>query len=65
VDFDREPLGLDPNGNPVYLRDVWPSQEEVNKAVEEALDPELFKEPISPLQPWIFIITTSGRMDIP
>ena len=44
VDFDREPLGLDPNGNPVYLRDVWPSQEEVNKAVEEALDPELFKE---------------------
>ncbi len=44
IDFDREPLGFDPNGNPVYLKDIWPSQEEVNRAVEEALDPELFKE---------------------
>jgi aconitate hydratase len=44
IDFDREPLGLDPNGNPVYLKDIWPSQEEVNRAVEEALDPKLFKE---------------------
>ena len=44
IDFEREPLGFDPNGNPVYLRDIWPSQEEVNRAVEEALSPELFKE---------------------
>lgn len=44
IDFEKEPLGVDPNGNPVYLRDVWPSQEEVNKAMEEALDPRMFRE---------------------
>ncbi|MCE4610521.1 MAG: aconitate hydratase AcnA [Desulfurococcales archaeon] len=44
IDFSTEPIGYDPNGNPVYLRDLWPSQEEVRRAVEEALDPSLFKE---------------------
>jgi len=44
IDFESEPIGLDPNGNPVYLRDIWPSQEEVRRAIEEALDPALFKE---------------------
>ena len=44
IDFSTEPLGHDPNGNPVYLRDVWPSQEEVKRAVEEVLSPELFKK---------------------
>ena len=44
IDFESEPIGYDPNGQPVYLRDLWPSGEEVRRAVEEALDPELFKE---------------------
>ncbi|MCE4613047.1 MAG: aconitate hydratase AcnA [Desulfurococcales archaeon] len=44
IDFASEPLGFDPNRRPVYLKDVWPSQEEVRRAVEKALDPELFRE---------------------
>ena len=44
IDFYNEPIGYDPNGQPVYLRDIWPSQEEIRKAVEEALDPEAFKK---------------------
>ena len=44
IDFENEPIGLDPNGQPVYLRDIWPSQEEIRRAIEEALDPSLFKE---------------------
>ena len=45
VDFDpqTEPLGYDALGDPVYLRDVWPSQDEVRAAVQEALSPELFE----------------------
>jgi len=27
MDFETEPLGKDKNGNPVFLRDVWPSRE--------------------------------------
>lgn len=44
IDFYNEPIGYDPNGEPVYLRDIWPTAEEIKKAVEEALDPELFKK---------------------
>ncbi|MCE4604001.1 MAG: aconitate hydratase AcnA [Aeropyrum sp.] len=44
IDFDSEPLGFDPNGRPVYLRDLWPSQDDIRRAVEEALDPKLFIE---------------------
>ena len=45
VDFDphTDPLGYDALGDPVYLRDVWPSQDEVRTAVQDALSPELFE----------------------
>ena len=43
IDFYNEPIGYDPNGNPVYLKDIWPSQEEIRNAVDKALDPEAFK----------------------
>ena len=33
-DFDRDPLGHDSNGQPVYLKDIWPTNEEVNAVVE-------------------------------
>ncbi|ABW01467.1 aconitate hydratase AcnA [Caldivirga maquilingensis] len=43
VDFDNEPLGYDPNGKPVYLRDIWPSISEVNSIIRSTVVPELFK----------------------
>ncbi len=43
IDLQNEPLGYDPNGNPVYLRDIWPSQEEIQQAIRESLDPEMYK----------------------
>ncbi|MBA1202100.1 aconitate hydratase AcnA [Pseudomonas capeferrum] len=33
IDLTREPLGTDKEGNPVYLRDIWPSQKEIAEAV--------------------------------
>lgn len=43
IDFEEEPLGYDPNGEPVYLRDIWPKMDEIRNLVEKALDPELFR----------------------
>ncbi len=33
VDLTRDPLGNDPQGNPVYLKDIWPSQAEIARAI--------------------------------
>jgi aconitate hydratase len=43
IDFEREPVGFDPNGQPVFLRDIWPSQEEIQGTIRESLDPEMFR----------------------
>ena len=46
VDFDMEtdPLGEDPDGNPVFLKDIWPTQEEVRDTIRRSLKPEMFHE---------------------
>jgi aconitate hydratase len=44
VDLSKDPLGEDPNGEPVYLRDIWPTAQEVRDAVEASVKPELFRE---------------------
>lgn len=44
VDLTRDPLAYDPNGRPVYLRDIWPTTEEVQGLVERYVSPELFRE---------------------
>ena len=41
-DITTESLGKDKNGKPVYLRDVWPTQQEVESAVQGALDSSMF-----------------------
>ena len=47
IDFDNEPIGHDPNGKPVYLREIWPSQEEIRDAIRQSLDPEMFRHEYS------------------
>ena len=42
IDLEREPLGLDPQGQPVYLRDLWPTEEEIRATVRQSLTPDLF-----------------------
>ncbi len=43
VDLVTEPLGIDPNGRAVYLKDIWPTQEEILATVRDTLDPQMFK----------------------
>jgi aconitate hydratase len=42
VDLGSEPLGTGGDGRPVYLRDIWPTAEEVNEAIGRAVTTELF-----------------------
>lgn len=42
-DFEREPIGLDPTGQEVFLRDIWPSTAEVTRAVEAHVLADLFR----------------------
>ncbi|MCC6314093.1 MAG: aconitate hydratase AcnA [Thermomicrobiales bacterium] len=44
IDLLRDPVGFDPNGDPVYLHDIWPSREEVQQAIREAVEPQMFRE---------------------
>jgi len=42
IDLTREPLGTGANGQPVYLRDIWPSPGEISSVVENAVAAEMF-----------------------
>jgi aconitate hydratase len=45
VDFDMEhtPLGEDQQGKPVYLRDIWPSPQEIREAISSSVLPEMYR----------------------
>jgi aconitate hydratase len=44
TDLARAPLGTGRDGRPVYLKDIWPTAEELAEAVDRALDPDTFRE---------------------
>ncbi|MDQ3540028.1 MAG: aconitate hydratase AcnA, partial [Chloroflexota bacterium] len=44
IDLTEDPLGEDPNGDPVYLADIWPTEEEISDAMAQAIQPEMFRE---------------------
>jgi len=43
IDLDAEPLGTDRDGKPVFLRELWPTLEEIGHAMSSALSPEVFR----------------------
>lgn len=44
IDLLNEPLGYDEQGRPVYLKDIWPTNEEVAKAIEQNVRTEMFRQ---------------------
>ncbi len=42
-DFDREELGKDSEGNSVFLKDIWPTPDEVQTVIDETISSEMFK----------------------
>lgn len=48
-DIEKDVLGNDQNGNPVTLKDIWPSDEEIDAIVAKAVKPEQFKQVYIPM----------------
>jgi aconitate hydratase len=42
IDFASDPLGHDRDGQPVYLRNIWPTPEEIQKVIESTISQEMF-----------------------
>src|SRR5215207_7295514 len=66
LDMSSEPLGTGKDGQEVYLRDIWPTTEEINALMREAFDPETYRRLYgsfaeqNPL--WNDIPSTSGNV---
>lgn len=44
IDMAKDPLGVDPKGNPVFLKDVWPSSQEIQECIAKDVQPQMFKK---------------------
>jgi aconitate hydratase len=44
IDLAREPIGLDKAGQPVMLKDIWPTQKEVSDLIASSIKPEMYKK---------------------
>jgi aconitate hydratase len=44
IDLTSEPIGKDRSGTPVYLKDIWPSQQEVREVMQQAVAPDEFQQ---------------------
>ena len=47
VNLTSDPIGIDTDGNEVFLKDIWPSNTEIRNAVEKNVSPEMFKKQYS------------------
>lgn len=65
IDMEKEPLGYGKDGNPVFLRDVWPSDQEIQETIMAAVKPEMFKERYAHILEdnpvWKEIVTARGN----
>jgi aconitate hydratase len=65
IDLQSEPLGTGKDGKPVYLRDVWPSTEEVEAVVKRSVRREMFQKEYSEVfrgdAAWNSIVTPGGE----
>ncbi|HET7322575.1 MAG TPA: aconitate hydratase AcnA, partial [Longimicrobiaceae bacterium] len=43
IDLYNEPIGTDQDGRSVFLKDIWPTQEEIEETVRAAIQPEMYK----------------------
>jgi aconitate hydratase len=66
IDLTSEPLGTGKDGEPVYLRDLWPSSEEVQRVVAGAIGPEQFEHEYGRIfegdERWRELETSTGPM---
>jgi aconitate hydratase len=66
LDLSNDPIGTGSDGEEVYLRDIWPTMEEINGLMREAFDPETYRRLYGNFaeqnQLWNEIPSTSGNV---
>jgi len=66
IDFESEPIGMDQEGKPVFFRELWPTQEEVQATINAAVLPEMFVKQYSSAftdnEAWNSIPITPGEL---
>lgn len=66
IDLNNEPLGTDKDGKPVYLKDIWPTSQEVQDTVGRVLNAEMFKEQYAGVfdsnERWNALETPTGKL---
>ena len=66
IDFKVEPIGQDQDGNDVFLRDIWPSREEVEEVIKSAVKPEHFRQNYSGItkgnEDWQNLSASTGKL---
>ncbi|MFO0790042.1 MAG: aconitate hydratase AcnA [Pirellulales bacterium] len=66
IDFEKDPIGKGSGGAAVYLRDIWPTHDEVQKVVDSCVLPEMFDEQYGDVwnknPKWNVIQTSEGEL---
>lgn len=66
IDMVNEPLGQDADGNDVFLKEIWPSTEEIQETMRTSIDPEMFVSQYSAAveenEPWNAIEAAQGAI---
>lgn len=44
IDLEKDPIGEDKDGQPVYLRDLWPSHEEIQREIAKGVQPKMYSD---------------------
>ncbi|CAB5111218.1 MAG: aconitate hydratase, partial [Actinobacteria bacterium] len=64
-DFERDSLGNDLNGEPVYLKDIWPSPAEIQSVIDSSISSEMFTKDYASVfdgdHRWKALATPSGK----
>ncbi len=66
IDLTNDSIGLDSEGNPVYLRDLWPAKEDIDECIERGVRPEIFIEKYATVQEanaeWTEVVAPEGEL---
>ncbi|MCE8426182.1 MAG: aconitate hydratase AcnA [Candidatus Methanoperedens sp.] len=66
IDLKTEPIGFDPNNNPVYLKDIWPDSEDIRQIIKNNIDPMLYEKQYSEISRgstiWEELVVPTGKL---